>query len=414
MWNRFKTMLKAETGNTAVIFALSIVPLMLAAGASVDMVRANRAQAMLQAAVDAAVLSVAANPAAIARPNNGSAVNSAALAQVNDYLLANKSAQAVDQMLSVDTEIDRKKGTLTIIAKGKMKTSLMQLAGIIDMDIDVMSEVRLGARALEVALVLDNTGSMAGQKILDLKSSAKSMVATLFAQKASYSLLKFGVVPFSEYVNVGSAANTTSWLDPNIDPPGAPWEGCVGSRPSPLDKGISSTSGSMYVPVGNVHCVASILNLTDIKADIDSKIDSMAAEGNTYIPAGLLWGWHMLAENSVLGGSLSKAELKDLGGKKALVLMTDGENTISATGIRHDGSDRGQADALTAQLCANAKADDITVFTIAFQVPSQGIKDILEACATTPGMAFDAANSVALNEAFTSIGQQLASLHLSK
>ena len=50
------------SGNVAVIFAVAVVPLMLAVGAGVDMVRMNQAQTQLQAVADAAALSGGASP----------------------------------------------------------------------------------------------------------------------------------------------------------------------------------------------------------------------------------------------------------------------------------------------------------------------------------------------------------------
>ena len=37
----FRSLLKSDGGNAAIIFSLAIVPLLLAVGAGIDMVRAN-------------------------------------------------------------------------------------------------------------------------------------------------------------------------------------------------------------------------------------------------------------------------------------------------------------------------------------------------------------------------------------
>ena len=53
------------------------------------------------------------------------------------------------------------------------------MAGMSAMDMNVASESAYGTRKIEVALVLDNTGSMAGAKITELRKAAKNLVTTL-------------------------------------------------------------------------------------------------------------------------------------------------------------------------------------------------------------------------------------------
>ncbi|TIO98997.1 MAG: VWA domain-containing protein, partial [Mesorhizobium sp.] len=77
---------------------------------------------------------------------------------------------------------------------------------------------------LEVALVLDNSGSMStlgsgtGQKRIDLlKAAAKQLVKTLALQaqqmKQISKPVQFSLVPFSASVNVGPTHDGDSWMD---------------------------------------------------------------------------------------------------------------------------------------------------------------------------------------------------------
>ncbi|RWC54957.1 MAG: TadE/TadG family protein [Mesorhizobium sp.] len=88
---------------------------------------------------------------------------------------------------------------------------------------NVTSEVRL-KNTLEVALVLDNSGSMtttgtgSGQKRIDLlKTAAKQLVDTLAKQAAMIKQVdrpvQFGLVPFAASVNVGPGNGNASWMD---------------------------------------------------------------------------------------------------------------------------------------------------------------------------------------------------------
>ena len=73
--------------------------------------------------------------------------------------------------------------------------------------------------AVEIAMVLDNSGSMGGSKISTLKSASKELVETLFnsinASSNTPDPIKFSLVPFSAMVNVGPNSRSRSWMDRN-------------------------------------------------------------------------------------------------------------------------------------------------------------------------------------------------------
>src|SRR5690606_17101738 len=69
------------------------------------------------------------------------------------------------------------------------------------------SEVDRSSRNIEVALVLDVTGSMAGQRIIDLKKAARELVDIIVQPIQTPYYSKLALVPYSMGVNVGSRAN---------------------------------------------------------------------------------------------------------------------------------------------------------------------------------------------------------------
>jgi hypothetical protein len=72
------------------------------------------------------------------------------------------------------------------------------------------------ATGLEVALVFDNTGSMASQSRLStLKVAANDFVEILFGPRDEADTLKVAVVPFSQFVNVGPDKSNRLWVDTN-------------------------------------------------------------------------------------------------------------------------------------------------------------------------------------------------------
>ncbi len=95
--------------------------------------------------------------------------------------------------------------------------------GLSNLAFTAVSEVQL-KNTLEVALVLDNSGSMdyigagSGKKrMVLLKDAAKQLVDTLAAEGAQLKQVtnpvQFSVVPFAASVNVGTSNKTAAWMD---------------------------------------------------------------------------------------------------------------------------------------------------------------------------------------------------------
>jgi hypothetical protein len=227
-------------------------------------------------------------------------------------------------------------------------------------------------------MVLDTTYSMhPGGRLDALKSAAHTLTDAIMVSGST----KVGIVPFGEYVNVGVSSRDQSWLDvpadytvndnycsydypyrtgctvtttcyndgipyschqENCTDWGTPvkscspivwdykWKGCVGSRDKSLHASISSLY-ERYPGHLNLDCNREIQPLTTEKSKVKDTIDAMSAWGSTYIPAGLLWGWNMLTPDAPLTEAMSHSELAAKNGKRALVLMSDGANTMLPT-----------------------------------------------------------------------------------
>jgi Flp pilus assembly protein TadG len=449
-------------GNVTVMLALSVIPILITVGAAVDMVQTNNTLTKLQGAADAA---------AIAGGSSHITDDAGLQKIVEDYLRLNGAIAALDSVDKITPKLDKKKQTFSVTITGKRKTSLMNLAGIYDMDLRAYSQVNLGGDGLEVALVLDNTGSMnASGRLPALKTAAKLLVSEVMKTKDTGAYVRVGVVPFSNYVNVGLSQRKAPWLDveddksvtvphacwntypdaikknchqvPNVvdgvsqgtteqcdwdyGPPKEvcgpststyTWNGCVGSRPDPMDEGIGGMS-THYKGLPNEWCASELMELTDNKSKLDDMIDNLVAVGETYIPAGLLWGWNMLDSNAPLEKAKTATAIKDMGGTKAIVLMTDGQNTLASYAPNHTGyagtSDWAKGDAKTATLCKNIKDDKIVVYTVSFMITDPGAKSLMANCASDPSKAYTADSAAALASAFEDIGQSLVAMRLSK
>jgi Flp pilus assembly protein TadG len=142
-----KSFLHNSRGNMAMMMGIAAVPMLMATGAAVDMVRFNNANTALQGAADAA---------AIAAATSRQAIDQAALDLiVHDYLDANGAHKLAQNLSSIDQQVDPANGTLTVTVKGTMKTEFMSITGIPALDLISTSKVKVGQLALEQTRQVD-------------------------------------------------------------------------------------------------------------------------------------------------------------------------------------------------------------------------------------------------------------------
>jgi Flp pilus assembly protein TadG len=255
--------LRDRRGALSPIFGLLVIPLTLSAGMAIDVGRAVSSRNDLQDAVDATALSLAHLP------------TSTPQATLNADAATWLGAEAKDNNLGpISANVTGANGQLTVSASSTVATTITAIAGVTSIPVSASSTVKWGLSHVELALVLDNTGSMsASNKLPTLVSAASSLVDTLSSTAGGDpSDLKISVVPFSMTVNVGSTYQNASWMTgslPSIY--GADifttagtnrftlfsqlhqtWGGCVESRPAPYDvqedAPTSATPATMFVP----------------------------------------------------------------------------------------------------------------------------------------------------------------------
>jgi Flp pilus assembly protein TadG len=189
------------------------------------------------------------------------------------------------------------------------------------------------------------------------------------------------------------------------------WNGCVGSRPGQW--AALDAHGGVDVPGAmDVACNSPLQTLTNNVGQLRSTIAGLDVDDETYIPSGLSMGWAVLSNRlPFTNGSPAQR-----GSTRAMVLMTDGINTISRNpnSPMHDRTDRAAADALTRDLCANIRADGVRLLTVAFEVTDSDVHSMLTDCATLPAYAFRAEDAEALRDAFRTIAALLVDLRLTR
>jgi len=254
----------AEAGAVAVQFAFLLLPLTILSFALIDLNRASSEKRRLQDALDAATLAAA----------RSTAVTNTELQVIGSKTLtANLAAMSDATLLSSSFTTTSPKVIGTATAKLTPIVANLWMTG--NMTVSASSEVVRSMNKVEVAMVLDTTGSMAGTKLSNLKTAAKNFVDTLSAAAArsvEVNPVKIGIVPFSSTVRLSADANqlntwkAATWMDKGTAPISADifngkknvnrftllagmnqsWGGCVESRAMPYD--VSETSPSTSTP----------------------------------------------------------------------------------------------------------------------------------------------------------------------
>jgi len=422
-----------QRGAVAIIFALVLIPLCLSGGAAIDLGRAYLVKSRLGYALDAAGLAVG---AATTTDEGELRVIMEAFFDAN-YPGTELGAPVTPTLTLSDSEVH-------LYATADVPTTLMNIVGIHLLTVSAETLIIRETKGLEVALVLDNTGSMGRTKMNNLKSASHIFLDILFGDDENNELLKVAVVPFAGQVNVGvdfDADFLTRDFDNNAWSP-VDWGGCVMARSGARDRNDASPNtdasrwerflrpsdrSNNWPPVRsfkgpNEDCPVELLPLTSRKASVESKIDSMFSDGITHINIGLVWGWRVLSPKAPFTEGV---DYDDEDFNKAIVLMTDGENffgrsSYGAYGYRSEGNlgttsfsgAIAELNRRTSQVCANIKAKGIIIYTITFQVNSNTVQDLMENCATDPSKYFNSPNSSTLESTFRAIGKELSNLRI--
>ena len=261
----FRRFAKDTSANIAMMFGLLTIPLIAATGGAIDYSRAYEQRLVVQDALDAAALA--------ANRLIGSATEDEIYAQALAFFLANTEGR-IDDDLTLSMVVDG--GSVELTTPLSVPTSFLGIVGVDAITFNLRAKTLAGAATYEVALVLDNSGSMRGSKIASLKVAANDLVDTLFALNQSNPQpdpIRIAVVPFSASVNVGAGNANAGWMDTQGLAPNAilnfddgdagnnaytstfdlwdgltnvAWQGCVEARAYPHD--VSDTTPTNAVP----------------------------------------------------------------------------------------------------------------------------------------------------------------------
>ncbi len=541
---RFRAYGRSSRGNVAIIFALSIIPILLLMGGGIDLARHSDYHGRLANATDAAALALARQGAGLSD------------AEMIDFIRDRISAMDVgadpDRLVVKGYWVVRTKNGYVVNVDAEVKTTFLAIASLTGYDLSSLNagvhvEVVSSSNRVELALVLDNTGSMdqrdtgKGTRMDGVKAAAKSLVETLMKPGLEDpDFIKIALVPFEGSVNIQNAAFKWDWIDKgsyesgtgrwygraryngiNFDKLnnkpvshfwlheqlrkaiGVDWAGCVEARAEPHDLldtppsqgnpdtlfvqafwpdepdggGMSASaqqhdgywnnylkdqstatsdlarqkSLAKYQTVSawrkatarpimsgpNRGCPQPIVPLTTDKAGLLAAINTMVPTPamGTFIPTGLVWGWHVVSPGEPFTEGVAQGQKHFEDTVKAVVLLTDGENSSTADGRTINqstysaynyvsngrlGSYRNAnatLDTKTATLCGNVKADGVRVYTITFGNIAEATKTLMRNCASVDKgqqLYYHAPSDADLADAFAAIGDDLAEIRIAR
>jgi Flp pilus assembly protein TadG len=404
-----------DRGSIAIMFAASIIVLMMTVGLAIDGARAYNVSTRVSAALDAAAL-------AAAKMLDDESFDDADIQDRAQRFFAAQLQTIPITGVTMDTPavtVDRAGGHVDVSVDVAVRATLGQLAGISEFRLPRAARVTYKQKFIELAMVLDITGSMCQpcSKIDGLKAAAREAVANLINPSVPHGYTRVALLPYSGAVNAGGYAGAVSG--------GSSTDGCVVERQGAHTDDDHEATGSHELGVSNtVHnpkysCPSStILPLSADRATLESKIDSLTTNGWTAGHIGLAWGWYALSKRwKDLWPEESRPRDDDEKVIKVVLLMTDGEfNTSYLPGGGFNSTDVNQRNSSGDQakrLCGNMKSENVIVYSVAFQAPPEA-ETLLRNCATSSSHYFPASSNAELFAAFRTISERLAALRLSK
>ena len=215
----FRRLKRNSSGAVTMIFAFAIIPLLLVMGIAIDFSRATSAKSRLQESADAAVLAAGSQPngtqaqrlllaANRVASNFGTSVEPAVQGSslCGGSLSSCLNLAPTKTLSNITVTESESPGTWSVSVTAQLQTAVMQLAKISTLNINASSQAQTigvsAAHPLEVALALDNTGSMANN-IQALRTAAQTLADTVMNAGGTSGVVRVSVVPYVAAVNPG-------------------------------------------------------------------------------------------------------------------------------------------------------------------------------------------------------------------
>lgn len=210
-----------------------------------------------------------------------------------------------------------------------------------------------------------------------------------------------------------------------------------GSVPTAFCSGIGVNTNGLGAGMllgPNTGCPQAVTPMTASATTVRDAVDDMTPVGYTHVGLGLVWGWRMLSPQwrGLWGDEMDANNLPlnyhTLHMNKAIILLTDGENTMTSTNRTaygylsegHLGSTwnttvaEATLDSKMMAVCNAVKSHGIYLYTIALGNPGENIQNLMRDCATAESYFYNSPTADELQRVFSAIGDSLSNLRVSK
>lgn len=390
LFRPLRSLLHNNRGNTAIIMAAALIPLLGLVGSGVDISRSYLVKAKLQSACDASALG--ARRAMAAATLDQFAIDEGKKFFDFNFPKGTMNADPVALNIKANaTDIS----TVDVTASTKVPTTIMKIFGISALAVTADCSADQDYVNNDVMMVLDVTGSMncqagtnceyaateqGGSRLSRLRNATGALYRALDGAKGVRT--RYGFMPYSMTINVGRNLPTGSLLDPasywqkksnkwsqaSVTHPAAwfanTWEGCVEERStmsqgggtsvrissdvaqSDIDTGASGTSTqwapydsastqgqSGFYPNLTNFCPAPAKRLATFASEsaFQSEVNSALAKvgGYTNHDLGIMWGMRFLSSTGLFASD-NPTVYQQVPVGKHIIFLTDGVMTADA------------------------------------------------------------------------------------
>ena len=425
---------KNQLGSIAPMVGIAIIPLLGGVGAAIDYTRASAARTALQSSLDSAALMLSKSASA----QTTTALQTEALNYVNALFTA-KNVRNVTVTASYSNVAGSQ---LVLSGSAVLDTNFLSVLGIDTLDISAKTTTTWGNTRLRVALVLDNTGSMASSnKMTALKTASQNLLTQLEGAATSPEDVYVSIIPFNKDVDVGASNVNATWLrwdlwdavngkcsktmyhtqsacvaagktwTPNSH---STWNGCVTDRDQNFDTtNDAPVAGSTLYPTEQYSsCPTSLIGLSNDWTALSNKITAMQPVANTNQALGLQLGWQSLTASPFTIPAMDP----NYKYTQVIILLSDGLNTQDRWYSCPDNGPCPTIDGRQEITCSNIKAAGITIYTVQVNTDNSPTSTLLQNCASntagTTDHFFLLTSSDQIVTTFGQIGTALSNLRL--
>lgn len=340
-------LIRADDGSVLSFALILFIVMLMAGGMAVDLMRYEHTRAELQSTLDRAVLAAA------------SLSNTLDPEDVVASYFAKSGLEGYTLSVNASQGLNFK--TVKATASITMPSMFLNMLNLDRIEVKAKGGAEERINKVEISLVLDISGSMAGRKIKQLKEAARNFVDSLLTEQ-SRDMVSISIIPYSGQVNAGrllyEAFNVNKMHD---------YSYCIEFYRDEFDDTALDFSrrrdqvqhfefsSYSYSPIRKPVCPTGRQNIagqggrnekyaiTAFEQDADrlkARINDLEAISSTGTQYGVKWGIGLLdpgsrevVEKLALNGEADEAfigrplDWNDPEALKVLIVMSDGENT---------------------------------------------------------------------------------------